>query len=114
MSFEYLRDLRTAEDPNYAGVAGLLMGKRKTQICPQEEGNSECVSRREHRAPGHSCGGRPAKDQCGFNLLRNPRLPILKARASRLLWQNISLRDYSVSIFSEAKLGCIRPTAKMV
>jgi hypothetical protein len=36
--FEYLRDLRTAEDPNYAGVAELLMGKRQTQICPQEAG----------------------------------------------------------------------------
>ena len=36
--FEYLRDLRTAEDPNYAGVAELLMGKHKTQICPQEAG----------------------------------------------------------------------------
>ena len=36
--FEYLRDLRTDDDPNYDGVAALLNGQLETTICPQAAG----------------------------------------------------------------------------
>jgi hypothetical protein len=37
-AFEYLRDLRSEEDPNYDGVAALLNGELDTTLCPQDAG----------------------------------------------------------------------------
>ena len=36
--FEYLRDLRSEDDPNYDGVAALLNGEQDTTLCPQDVG----------------------------------------------------------------------------
>ncbi|MEO0939201.1 MAG: 2OG-Fe(II) oxygenase [Pseudomonadota bacterium] len=36
--FEYVRDLRSAEDPNHAGIAALLRGEVETRLLSQEPG----------------------------------------------------------------------------
>lgn len=37
-AFEYAQDLRSAEDPNHAGIAALLQGQRETRVLQQSAG----------------------------------------------------------------------------